>query len=98
MFHKCLKVYFEYGCKCYFDSIYKIRYPGLLDPTQIVNLLKWSISATACSIIPPPIEEDLKILKVEYLSNRQILNLSLYDQITNPLKEDNLQWKTTSKY
>ena len=32
----------------------------------------------------PPIEDDLKILKVEYLSNHlldhtQILNLSLYD-------------------
>ena len=34
----------------------------------------------------PPMEDDLKILKVKYLSNRlldhsQILNLSLYDQI-----------------
>ena len=48
-------------------------------------------------------EEDLKILKVEYLSNHwsdfpQILNLSLGDQtkIKNAHKENDLQWKTTS--
>jgi hypothetical protein len=52
----------------------------------------------------------LKILKVEYLGNHlldhtQILNLSLYGQIILynfikwrwPPKEDNLQFKTTSK-
>ena len=50
-------------------------------------------------------EEDLKIMKVEYLSNHwsdfpQILNLTLGDQtkIKNPQNEDDLQWKTTSKY
>ena len=61
-------------------------------------------------------EDDLKILKVEYLSNHwsdlpQILNLSLGDQTKSknelikmfsngrwPLMEDDLQWKTTSKY
>ena len=49
----------------------------------------------------PPIEDDLKILKVEYLSNHlldhtQILNLSLYDQTLSfqwrwPPMEDNLK-------
>ena len=61
-------------------------------------------------------EDDLKILKVEYLSNHwldlpQILNLSSGDQTKSknelikmfsngrrPLMEDDLQWKTTSKY
>ena len=48
-------------------------------------------------------EDDLKILKVEYLSNHssdppQILNLSSGDQtkIKNAWNEDDLQWKTTS--
>ena len=47
-------------------------------------------------------EVDLKILKVEYLSNPwsdlpQILNLSSEDQakIKNARNEDGLQWKTT---
>ena len=50
-------------------------------------------------------EEDLKILKVKYLSNlwsdfAQILNLSLGDQtkIKNAWNKDDLQWKMTSKY
>ena len=50
-------------------------------------------------------EDDLKILKVEYLMNHlldptQILNLSLDDQtiMLNPSNEDELPWKTTSKY
>ena len=50
-------------------------------------------------------EDDLNILKVEYLSNHwldfpQILKLSLEDQtkIKNSSNEDNLQWKKTSKY
>ena len=50
-------------------------------------------------------EDDLKILKVEYLSNHylflpEILNLSLGDQtkIKNAWNEDDLQEKTTSKY
>ena len=50
-------------------------------------------------------EDDLKILKVEYLSNHlldnsQILNLSLVDQTIfyKSFKWDNIQWKTTSKY
>ena len=50
-------------------------------------------------------EDDLKILKVEYLSNHwldfpQILNLSSGDQtkIKNAWKEDDYQWKKTSKY
>ena len=43
-------------------------------------------------------EDDLKILKVEYLCNYrsdlpQILNLSL-----EKLREMNLRWKMTSKY
>jgi hypothetical protein len=53
----------------------------------------------------PPMEDDLKILKVEYLSNclldhTKILNLGLYDQIilVNLWIEDDLKWKTTSKY
>jgi hypothetical protein len=48
-------------------------------------------------------EDNLKILKAEYLSNHlwdqtQILSLSLYDQTLfgNPLNEDDLQWKATS--
>ena len=48
-------------------------------------------------------EDDLKILKVEYLSHNwsdfpQILNLSLGDQTkkTNAWKEDDHQWKKTS--
>ena len=47
----------------------------------------------------------MEILKVEYLSNRwwdipQILNLNSEEQteIQNTLNEDDLQWKTTSKY
>ena len=47
-------------------------------------------------------EDDLNILKVEYLSNHwldfpQILKLSLEDQtkIKNSSNEDDLQWKTT---
>ena len=50
-------------------------------------------------------EDDLKILKVKYLSkplldHTQILKLSLYDQpnFVNPLNEDDLLWKTTSNY
>ena len=50
-------------------------------------------------------EDDPKILKVEYLSNQwsdlpQILNLSSGDQtkIKNTWNEDDLQWKTTPKY
>jgi hypothetical protein len=49
-------------------------------------------------------EDDLKILKVEYLSNNSsdpphILNLSLGDQtkIKKSWNEDYLQWKKTSK-
>ena len=50
-------------------------------------------------------EDNLKILKSEYLSNDssgppQILNLSSGDQtkIKNAWNEDDLHWKTTSKY
>ena len=50
-------------------------------------------------------EDDLNILKVEYLSNHwldfpQILKLSLEDQtkIKNSSNEDDLQWKTTANY
>ena len=50
-------------------------------------------------------EDDLNILKVEYLSNHwsdfhQILRLSLEDEtkIKYASKEDDLQWKTTSTY
>ena len=52
----------------------------------------------------PPMEDHLKILKVEYLSNHwsdvhQILKLSLGDQtkIENAWNEDDLLWKMTSK-
>ena len=47
-------------------------------------------------------EDDLMILKLEYLSNHwmdlpQMCNLSWGDQtkVENCLNEDNLQWKTT---
>jgi hypothetical protein len=45
-------------------------------------------------------EDELKILKVEYLSNllldhTQILNLSLDDHFVNPSNEDDRQWKRT---
>ena len=50
-------------------------------------------------------EDDLKILKVEYLSNHQsdyaqISNLDTGDQIKfkNAWNEDVLQWKTTQKH
>ena len=50
-------------------------------------------------------EDDLKILKVEYLSNYwsdlpQILNLCLGDQTKLDIthNEDDSQWKMTSKY
>ena len=49
-------------------------------------------------------EDNLQILKVEYLSNHfldhtQILDLSLNDQpyFTNPQNEDYFWWKMTSK-
>ena len=50
-------------------------------------------------------EDDLRILKVEYLSKHwsdfpQILNVSLGNQtkIKNASNEDDFQWKMTSKY
>jgi hypothetical protein len=50
-------------------------------------------------------EDNLKILIVEYISNHlldppQILNLSSGDQtkVKNAWNEDDLEWKTTSKY
>ena len=50
-------------------------------------------------------EDDLKILKVDYLSNNrsylpQILSLSLGDltKIQDSLNKDDLGWKMTSKY
>ena len=50
-------------------------------------------------------EDDLKILKVKYISNHwsdfpQILKLKLKEQtkIKNASNEDDLQWKTTSTY
>ena len=50
-------------------------------------------------------EDDLKIFKAKYLSNHwldftQILNSSLGDQLKLKItwNEDDLQWKTTSKY
>ena len=53
----------------------------------------------------PPMEDDLKILNVEYLRNHwldlsQNLSLSSGDQtkIKNAWNEDDLQWKMTSKY
>ena len=53
----------------------------------------------------PPIEDDLKISKVEYLSNRlldytQILYLDMGDQskVFKYFNEDDHIWKATSKY
>ena len=53
----------------------------------------------------PPIEDDLKILKMKYLSNHwfnltQIRNLSLGDhsKVSKWSNIDYLQWKRTSKY
>ena len=53
----------------------------------------------------PPMEDDLRILKVEYLSDHwldlpQILNLCSGDQteLKNAWNEDDLQLKRTSKY
>jgi hypothetical protein len=67
----------------------------LRGPNKNNKCLKWR---------RPPLEDDLKILKVEYLSNQssdppQILNLSSAEQtkIINASNEDNLQWKTTSE-
>jgi hypothetical protein len=63
---------------------------------QNIKCLKWR---------QPLMEDDLKILKVEYLSNHlsdptQILNSSSGDQkkVKNAWNEDDLEWKTTSKY
>ena len=39
-------------------------------------------------------EEDLKMSKMEYLSNPWLINLCLSDQ---PKVEDNLEWETTIK-
>ena len=53
----------------------------------------------------PPSRPTVNVCDMEYLSNYwtdlpQILNLSLGDQtkIENAWNEDDLQWKTTSKY
>jgi hypothetical protein len=50
-------------------------------------------------------EDDLKLSKVEYLSNRlldhtQFWNISLYDPkiFCHASNKDDLQWKMTSKY
>jgi hypothetical protein len=48
-------------------------------------------------------EDDLKIFKVEYISflwsdHPQILNLNWGDQTKSAWNEDDLQWKTNSKY
>jgi hypothetical protein len=76
----------------------------LLDHTQILNLSLYD-QTILCKGRPPPMEDDLKILKVEHLSNHlldptQILNLCLDDQtiLYKSLNEDDLQWKKTSKY
>ena len=76
------------------------------DVPQILNLSLGNWTKIIClKGRRPPMEEDLKIWKVEYLSNHwtdllQILNWSSEDQnkIQNILNEDELQWKTTSKY
>ena len=69
---------------------------SLVDPSESKTWMKWR---------RPTMEDDLKILKVEYLSNRlldltQILNFSYMTKpcFVNPSNEDNLQWKTISKY
>ena len=60
---------------------------NLLDPSQILNLSLDDLTILCKSIKwrQPPMEDDLKILKVEYLSNllldhTQNKNLSLGDQ------------------
>ena len=74
-----------------FSSNFKIKLRG---PNQNKKCLKkrW-----------PPMKDDLKILKVEYLSNHwsdfpHILNRSSEDHPTSKMQnEDDLEWKSTSK-
>jgi hypothetical protein len=75
------------------SSNFKLK---LIGPNKNTKCLKWR---------RPPMEDDLKILNIKYLSNHssdppQILNLSSGDQtkIKNAWNEDDLQRKTTSKY
>ena len=73
------------------SSNFKLKLRG---PNKNNKCLKWR---------RPPMEDDIKIFKVEYLSNHSsdlphILNLSSGDQkIKNSWNEDDLQSKTTSK-
>ena len=81
------------------------KWKHLLDNTQILNLRLFD-QTIVCKSLKwrwPSIEDNLKLLKVEYLSNRlldptQILNLSLYEIscFVHPTNKDDLQWKTTS--
>ena len=75
------------------SSKYKLKFRGL---NQNQKYLKWRWSL---------MEDTLKVLKVEYISNHwsnlpQIVNLISGDQfwIKNAWNDDDLQWKTTSKY
>ena len=75
------------------SSNFKLKLRGL---NQNQKCLKWR---------GPPMEDDIKISKVEYLRNHwsdlpKILNLSSGDQtkIKTAWNEDDLQWKTNSKY
>ena len=87
-------------------KILKVEYLSYhwLDIPQIFNLWYWDQTEIK-NFLNPQTEDNLKILKVEHLSNHwsdlsQILNLSSGDQtkIKNAWNEDDLQWKTTSKY
>ena len=88
-------------------KILKVEYLSnqLLDSTQILNLILDDQSKLykPFKLRRPPIEDNLKILKVEYLSNQlldpsPILKLSFKIVYKSFFNEDNLQWKTTSKY
>ena len=75
------------------SSNFKLRLRG---PNQNWKWLKWTW---------PTMEDDLKILKVEYIRNQlsdltKISNWGSGDQIRiwNAWNEDHLKWKTTSKY
>ena len=75
------------------------------DLPQILNLSLGDQTQKCLKLRPHPMEDDLKILKIEYISNHclflpHFFNLSSGDQtkIKNAWHEEDLQWKTTSKY
>ena len=78
---------------------------SLGDQTKIKNAwkkddLRWKTTSNGRQ---PQMEDDLEILKVEYLSNHwsdfpQISNLNSGDQIKNTQNEEDFEWKMTSKF